>query len=283
MRFSFFNGLAVLGCATFLACACSPTFAQQALQNLPVVTSVGVPEYPFEAQNARVEGAVRVQVFVDEGKAAFVQVQDGPPLLRQAAMAYVSTWKFKPAPPANFVVTLRYRIQEVKECAPQKQDVVLHLPAEVDIIARDTKSCDLVATVLARNQPRTIKFDIQLNGEEIPLPPGISLTFGGRTLNLPIENGLFTVPIEVVRAKSVNLAFSLPEDNISTNVDGADFASESWTLYLADKDFGVNLQYGVPKGVKAKTSCFLEFDSKWTDPGTTTFDPQCRTHLKPGK
>jgi TonB family protein len=275
--------LILFGIVVPLAAICPPAISQQVGQNLPVVTSVGAPEYPFAAQNERIQGAVRVQAFVDQGKPALLQVQDGPPLLYQAALAYIRTWQFKPAPPTNFVVTLRYRIEDVKECAPQKQAVVLHLPTEVDIIAKDTKSCDLLATILARNQPRTIGLAIELNGEAIPPLPGVSLTFDGRTLNLPVQNGQFTVPIDVVRAKSVEFSFLLPEDQISTTLDGGDFASESWTLFLADRRFDANFQTGVPKGAKVRFSCFLEFDSKWTDPGTTIFDPHCRTHLKPAK
>lgn len=283
MRSSFPKSFILVGFFFLLGGAYSPVFSQQANQDLPVVTSAGVPDYPPAAQNVRIQGAVRVRVYIDQGKVSYLQVEDGPPLLWRAAAAYVRTWQFKAGGPSNLIVTLQYRIDEVKECGPQKQVVVPHLPTEVDIIAKDTKSCDLLATVLARNQPATVKFDIELNGQTVPPPPEVALTFDGRSLNLPIQNGQFTVPLDVVHAKSVLFSLALPREEISTTVDGGDFAYENWNLYLADHSFAGDFQHALPKGAKVRSSCFLTFDSMYAEAGSSKFDPQCRNIQKPRK
>ena len=263
--------------------AAAPAFSQQPAAIVPVVTSAGTPDYPPSAENARIQGAVRVRVYTDQGKVLWLQVQDGPPLLHQAASDYIRTWQFQQKEQMNFLVTLNYRIEEIKECGPQTVAVTPHFPGAVDIISKDTKSCDILATVLARNKPVTINFTVQLNGEAIAPPEGIALTVDGRPLNLPVQNGQFTVPLDVVRAKSVGIALSLPLQQISTTVDGSDFASENWTLRLADKAFGEDFQFDIPKGTKIKFACFLTFDSHYSSVGAFKFDPHCRTILKPAK
>src|SRR5690348_14531085 len=140
----------LIALAVLLACASSPVFAQQASEALPVVLSAGTPDYPPDAEGARIQGAVHARVSVTEGKPSWVQVEDGPPMLWQPAKEYLRTWQFKPAPPASLLVTLQYRIDDVKLCGPMTLAVVPHFPTAVDIIAKDTKSCDVVATVLAR-------------------------------------------------------------------------------------------------------------------------------------
>jgi TonB family protein len=283
MSFSFPKRFIPFAFFFILSGAYSPSFSQQASEALPVVLSAGTPDYPPEAEGARIQGTVRVRVSVTEGKPSWVQVEDGPPMLWQPAKAYLRTWQFKPAPPASLLVTLQYRIEDVKLCGPMTLAVVPHFPTAVDIIAKDTKSCDVVATVLARNQPVAINFSVELNGEAIASPGQVALSVNGRPLTLPVQNGQFTVPLDVIRAKSVVFSLSLPQNEISTTIDGSNFALENWTLRLADHKFTDDFQHAVPKGAKVRSSCFLTFDSKFAEAGSSTFDPQCRTIQKPRK
>lgn len=266
-----------------LAGAITPALAQQPNVVLPVVTAAGTPDYPTSAQNMRIQGAVRVRVSIGGGKVTWVQVEDGPPMLWRPSEAYVRTWQFRNQEPGNFLVTLQYSIEQVKLCGPSSVAYTTHFPYEVDIIAKDTKSCDIVATVLARNQPVTIKFDVQLNGESLPPPSAVNLNLNGQPLTLSVQNSQFTVPLDAVRAKSVAFSLSLPNQEITTNIDGANFALENWTLRLADKSFGEDFQYDVPKGAKVKFACVLTFDSMYVSAGSYSFDPHCRTIQKPGK
>lgn len=267
----------------YIAFASSCAFPQQSPATLPIVISSGTPDYPPSAENARIQGAVRVRVYTDQGKVLWLQVQDGPPMLHQAASDYIRTWQFEQKEQMNFLVTLNYRIEDEKICGPRTQAVVPHFPAEVAIIAKDTKSCDILATLLARNKPVTINFSVELNGEAIAPPAQVVLSVDGRPLSLPVQNGQFTVPLDVLRAKSVGFSLSLPLQEISTTVDGSDFASENWTLRLADKTYGDDFQYAVPKGAKLKFACLLTFDSHYSSAGAFTFDPHCRTVEKPHK
>ncbi len=55
------------------------------------------PVYPDLARKARIEGAVMLQVRVDEeGNVADVEVLSGPALLRDAAVAAIQQWKYSP-------------------------------------------------------------------------------------------------------------------------------------------------------------------------------------------
>ncbi|HEV2298253.1 MAG TPA: energy transducer TonB [Candidatus Acidoferrales bacterium] len=283
MRRTLPNGFNPCTLVVLLGLVGSPVFSQQPPANLPVVISSGTPDYPPVAENARTQGAVHVRVYTDQGKVLWLQVQDGPPMLHQAASDYIRTWQFQQKEQMSFLVTLNYRIEDEKICGPRTQAVVPHFPAEVAIIAKDTKSCDILSTVLARNKPVTINFAVELNGEAIAPPAQVALSVDGQPLNVSIQNGQFTVALDVLRAKSVGFSLSLPLQEISTTVDGSDFASENWTLRLADKAFGEDFQYAVTKGAKPKFACLLTFDSRYSSAGAFKFDPHCRTNEKPHK
>jgi protein TonB len=55
------------------------------------------PEYPPIAKAARVQGPVSIQVLLSEtGQLLDAVVLEGPPLLREAALAAARQWQFKP-------------------------------------------------------------------------------------------------------------------------------------------------------------------------------------------
>ena len=56
-----------------------------------------VPAYPAEASASHVQGEVKLSADVDrDGKVASVRVISGPPLLRDAALAAVQRWRYRP-------------------------------------------------------------------------------------------------------------------------------------------------------------------------------------------
>ncbi len=56
-----------------------------------------MPKYPQAAIKKRVEGAVRMHVLLDQsGQVLALEVIDGAPELRGAALDAVRQWKFKP-------------------------------------------------------------------------------------------------------------------------------------------------------------------------------------------
>lgn len=55
------------------------------------------PAYPLEAKRQHIQGDVVLQVFTDEkGSIVFLQVMSGDPILAEAALAAVKTWKYRP-------------------------------------------------------------------------------------------------------------------------------------------------------------------------------------------
>jgi len=55
------------------------------------------PAYPLVARNAQLEGAVEIQIIVDEqGNVIAAEVLSGHPLLRQPALDAAHQWKFRP-------------------------------------------------------------------------------------------------------------------------------------------------------------------------------------------
>ena len=65
---------------------------------LPRLVSAELPMYPEQARTARVAGTVRISfVITQKGRVENAEVVSGNPLLRDAALASVRTWIFRPA------------------------------------------------------------------------------------------------------------------------------------------------------------------------------------------
>jgi protein TonB len=55
------------------------------------------PEYPAVAKSARIQGAVVVEIVIDEqGQVISARAVSGPALLQQAAVSAARRWTFKP-------------------------------------------------------------------------------------------------------------------------------------------------------------------------------------------
>jgi len=84
-----------------------PPDATREARNLRIMISGGVaqgmiasnppPTYPADAKAARVTGTVVMAALISkDGRVENLQVTQGPPMLRQAAMDAVRTWRYKP-------------------------------------------------------------------------------------------------------------------------------------------------------------------------------------------
>ena len=72
--------------------------AQESEGARKVVNKV-VPQYPSLARSMNLQGVVRVEVLVaPDGKAKYVEVKGGHPVLADAAQNAVRQWKWAPAP-----------------------------------------------------------------------------------------------------------------------------------------------------------------------------------------
>ncbi|HUK42796.1 MAG TPA: energy transducer TonB, partial [Candidatus Acidoferrales bacterium] len=119
---------------------------------MPSVTSASVPLYPRITQQAHIEGVVRLRISTDGNRVASVGVQSGQPMLAQAAQENVKTWQFEPHSPTTFDVTFRYNLLPSKcdaECScdsAEKPSVLLQLPIEVEVNAKELTVCDPAST-----------------------------------------------------------------------------------------------------------------------------------------
>jgi TonB family protein len=78
----------------------SPAFslAQEQPEGKRTVVDKVIPVYPDLARRAQIHGTVRVGVVVTpSGKAKFIQVIGGNPLLAKAAVDAIEKWKWAPA------------------------------------------------------------------------------------------------------------------------------------------------------------------------------------------
>ena len=115
---------------------------------LPSVLSASVPFYPRTPQIAHIEGVVHLRISTDGNRVASVQVLSGQPMLAQAAQDNVKTWEFETHHPTTFEATFRYRLLPSKcdaECkcdGVERPSVLLQLPTDVEVSARELMVCD---------------------------------------------------------------------------------------------------------------------------------------------
>jgi TonB family protein len=123
----------------------------QQKQPLPSIASASVPLYPRTPQMAHIEGVVRLRISTDGSRASSIEVESGQPMLAQAAKENVKTWQFEQHSPTTFEATFRYRLLPSKcdsECncdSLEKGTVLLRLPAEVEVSAKELLICDPAA------------------------------------------------------------------------------------------------------------------------------------------
>lgn len=84
--------------------------AVQSNDTLPPVIEHAQPIYPPLARTARIEGDVLIRITTDGESVKDTEVESGHPLLRQAAVDNVKTWKFARHEPGIFHVTFRYKL-----------------------------------------------------------------------------------------------------------------------------------------------------------------------------
>lgn len=94
-----------------------------------------VPTYPQLARTARIFGTVEVQVTVKEGQVTKSEVKSGHPVLAQAAVANIQSWRFYPLVNATFTTKFTYKLEDKEPLDPQNPKVELQLPLLAKITA----------------------------------------------------------------------------------------------------------------------------------------------------
>jgi hypothetical protein len=125
-----------------IAIGAFPSSAQQAAEELPLVIDAKLPLYPVEANEAHIQGVVKIKVTTDGKKATSLEVVSGPPMLAKYAKENILTWEFANHRPTTFVTTFEYVIEDPGPCGFSNGTSVVHLPLEVRTTAKVVETCD---------------------------------------------------------------------------------------------------------------------------------------------
>ena len=103
--------------------------AQESAQPLPDVTEHSEIRYVPLARQARIQGQVHLRITTDGHAVTDVMVKDGHPLLAQAAVENVRTWKFVEHTPGTFDVTFKFHFLDVNP------GTFLQAPGRIEVFA----------------------------------------------------------------------------------------------------------------------------------------------------
>jgi hypothetical protein len=132
----------IAGSLLIVAIAGMPTFGDQQVEELPIVSAASMPLYPRTAHLAHIQGQVRIRVTTDGNKVVSFDDESGPPMLVKAAEENLWTWRFEKHKSTTFFVTFDYRIEGESACTIGNASVVLHLPSEIQISVKGVYTCD---------------------------------------------------------------------------------------------------------------------------------------------
>lgn len=131
-----------------LFAVCHAVCHVDAQQNSPHslrMVSAAVPFYPQDAEAAGIEGTIVIEVQVLDGVVVDADANDGPLILRQAALANVQTWHFDAALTTKFHTTFTYKLLAASGCGAERQRLItLKLPYSALITSSYLQTCDPV-------------------------------------------------------------------------------------------------------------------------------------------
>ena len=156
--------------------------------------------------------------------------------------------------------------------------LTLGLVASLAIAQQSNKSSRPGHSPFDLQHPATVHLKVLHDGRNVAAPTMIKVTFDGHSLRLPVRDGKFEAPTELLAAPKVILETNVADSHIRlVNVTGWDFAYEDWTLRLAEHTDVNYYEWPGPKGADIPSPCMLEFESVHTDPGRGLFEQNCRT------
>jgi hypothetical protein len=133
---------------------------------------------------------------------------------------------------------------------------------------------------MGQDKPVVIRLKVFHDGQEKPVPDQITLHFNKQTLKIPIKKGAFEVSPQFLAETEVGIGVDIDRSHIDTAVPKESFVNVfSWEISIADKQYGKDVEYAVPKGADIRKSCImvvvpLDRDGWWM------FDPRCRSKRK---
>jgi hypothetical protein len=129
--------------------------------------------------------------------------------------------------------------------------------------------------------PASVHLSVIHSGRQRPAPAEITASFDGRSVRIPLRDGEFQVPPEVVAAESVTVETDVENSHIRlTGVHGWAFTCEHWTLRLAERANPDWYFWRGPKRADIPSTCMLGFDSIRLEPPRGLFREHCRSTKK---
>jgi hypothetical protein len=111
-----------------------------------------------------------------------------------------------------------------------------------------------------QEKPAVIRLKVFHDGQEAAAPSRITLSFDKQALKVPVENGRFAVPSQVLTAPEVGISTDMGQSHIATVIPKQSFVDVfSWEISIADKHYGKDVDYAVPKGANITKSCIVVF------------------------
>jgi hypothetical protein len=133
---------------------------------------------------------------------------------------------------------------------------------------------------VGQEKPTVIRLKVFHDGQERPIPTQITLGFNKKTLSIPITKGAFEVPSQVLTTSDIGISVDIDQSHITTVIPQQSFVGIfSWEISIADKRYGKDVDYAVPKGANIPKSCIIVFVPLNSD-GWWMFDPHCRSKRK---
>jgi hypothetical protein len=113
---------------------------ETAAGELPAVNHADVPLYPPMARIAGISGTVQVEVTVKNGLVASTELKSSaPPILVNATLENLKTWRFASDANATFRVTYIYEVEKEATASPGNPRIEMQLPNLIKITAKPPK------------------------------------------------------------------------------------------------------------------------------------------------
>jgi Gram-negative bacterial TonB protein C-terminal len=130
----------------------------------------------------------------------------------------------------------------------------------------------------AAQQSAIVNLKIIHNGRPRPVPDHINLSFDDHSLEIPVQKGKFEVPPEFVAAPRVTFETDVEGSHIRlSDIAGADFTDEDWTVRLAERANDDYYAWRGPKTARIPSTCMLYLESIHEEPGRVYFEEHCRS------
>lgn len=240
-------------------------------QPLPKLISSELPQYPLDARAARIQGAVKLWFQIDSrGKVVRAETTSGHPLLRQAAIRDIKTWRFhvQDARPGRFETEFVYRLLEESSESPR-----------VSVSMRDFRRVEIASEL--QEFPYTERYEpnldlseplkvyvtrCEVDGADIPCEQvSILLTEGKRvftpkTFHFADKHGFF-VPRRLRKNENFGVRVSTTVGSFQLESVHRSFLKGRWRIIILHSPFPEEWRY-----LEGKQSCLGLIHFQWSEP-----------------